>query len=74
MVGFEKALGAVEVIKNRIQYRSQSLINLARGYFIKYVDTNATLSLLNFAGLISTKFANSYFLLDPSLNRSKQNP
>ena len=33
MVGFEKALGAVKVIKDQIQYRSQSLLNLARGYF-----------------------------------------
>ena len=33
VVGFEKALGAVEVIKDRIQYRSQSLFNLARGHF-----------------------------------------
>ena len=33
MVGFEKALGAVKVIKGQIQYRSQSLLNLARGYF-----------------------------------------
>ena len=33
VVGFEKALGAVKVIKNQIQYRSQSLLNLARGYF-----------------------------------------
>ena len=33
MVGFEKALGAVKVIKYQIQYRSQSLFNLARGYF-----------------------------------------
>ena len=32
MVGFEKALGTVKVIKDRIQYRSQSLLNLARGY------------------------------------------
>ena len=29
MVGFEKALGAVKVIKDQIQYRSQSLLNLA---------------------------------------------
>ena len=38
MVGFEKALRAVKVIKDQIQYRSQSLLNLARGYFrtIKY--------------------------------------
>ena len=33
MVGFEKALRAVKVIKDQIQYRSQSLLNLARGYF-----------------------------------------
>ena len=33
MVGFEKALGAVKVIKDPIEYRSQSLLNLARGYF-----------------------------------------
>ena len=33
MVGFEKALGAVKVVKDQIQYRSQSLLSLARGYF-----------------------------------------
>ena len=33
MVGFEKALGAVKVIKDQIQYRSQSLLNLACDYF-----------------------------------------
>ena len=33
MVGFEKALGAVKMIKDQIQYRSQRLLNLARGYF-----------------------------------------
>ena len=33
VVGFEKALGAVKMIKDQIQYRSQSLLNLARGYF-----------------------------------------
>ena len=33
VVGFEKALGTVKVIKDQIQYRSQSLLNLARGYF-----------------------------------------
>ena len=32
MVGFEKALGAVKVIKDPIQYRSQRLLNLARGH------------------------------------------
>ena len=33
-MGIEKALGAVKVIKDQIQYRSQSLLTLARGYFI----------------------------------------
>ena len=33
VVGFEKALGAVKVIKDQIQYRSQSLLNLASGHF-----------------------------------------
>ena len=33
MVGFEKALRAVKVIKDQIQCRSQRLLNLARGYF-----------------------------------------
>ena len=33
VVGFEKALGAVKVIKDQIQYRSQSLLNLAHDYF-----------------------------------------
>ena len=32
MVGSEKALGAVKVIKDQIQYRSESLLSLARGY------------------------------------------
>ena len=33
VVWFEKALGTFKVIKDRIQYRSQSLLNLARDYF-----------------------------------------
>ena len=33
VVGFEKALGAVKVIKDQIQYGSQSLLNLASDYF-----------------------------------------
>ena len=33
VMGFEKALGAVKVIKDQIQYRSQSSLNLGRGYF-----------------------------------------
>ena len=41
MVGFEKALGAVKMIKDQIQYRSQSLLNLARGYFRAWLNGNA---------------------------------
>ena len=41
MVGFEKALGAVKVIKDPIQYRSQSLLNLARGFFINMINVSA---------------------------------
>ena len=37
-MGFEKAPGAVKVIKDQIQYRSQSLLNLARGYFSFVID------------------------------------
>ena len=33
VVGFEKALVAVKVIKDKIWYRSQSLLNLTRDYF-----------------------------------------
>ena len=33
MVGFEKVLRAVKMIKDQIQYMSQSLLNLARGNF-----------------------------------------
>ena len=39
VVGFEKALGAVKVIKDQIQYRSQSLLNLARGNFRAIMKT-----------------------------------
>ena len=38
-MGFEKALGEVKVIVDQIQYRSQSLLNLARGYFSIVVST-----------------------------------
>ena len=41
VVGFEKALGAVKVIKDQIQYRSQSLLNLARDYFRLWLNDNA---------------------------------
>ena len=33
VMGFEKELGVVKVIKDQIQYRSQSLLNLAHSYF-----------------------------------------
>ena len=33
LVGFEKALGGVKVIKDQIQYKSESLFNSARDYF-----------------------------------------
>ena len=36
VVEFEKALGAVKLIKDRSQYKSQSLLNLACGYFTNY--------------------------------------
>ena len=39
VVGFEKVLGAANVIKDQIQYRSQSLLNLARGYFSQKQNT-----------------------------------
>ena len=47
VVGSEKALGAVKVIKDQIQYRSQSLINSARGYFSR---CKASLSLKHILG------------------------
>ena len=45
MVGFEKALRAVKVIKDQIQYRSQSLLNLARGYFSQNNENFVKISL-----------------------------
>ena len=38
VVGFEKGLEAVKAIKDQIRYRSQSLLNLARGYFRTLFD------------------------------------
>ena len=35
VVGFEKALGAVRMIKDQILYWSQILLNLARDYYSK---------------------------------------
>ena len=46
-MGFEKALGAVKVIKDQIQYRSQNLLNLARGYFSRYLVKVEDYSLIN---------------------------
>ena len=40
-MGFEKALGEVKVIKDQIQYRSQSLLDLARGYFSVKVSSQS---------------------------------
>ena len=37
MVGFEKALEAVNVIKDQIQYRSQSLLNLSYNYTMRFI-------------------------------------
>ena len=39
VVGFEKALRAVKLTKDQIQYRSQSLLNLALGYFSNPQET-----------------------------------
>ena len=55
MIGFEKALVAVKVIKDRIQYRSQSLLNLARGYLSHYEDETCT-ALLKYSVLTETLF------------------
>ena len=38
VVGFEKALGAVNMITDQIQYRSQSLLNLGRDYFRHFIS------------------------------------
>ena len=55
VVGFEEALGAVEVIKDKIQYRStQSLLNLARGYF----STSRSLYRV-FSGIITSVHVNT---------------
>ena len=37
IVEFKKALGAVKVIKDQIQYRSQNLLSLACGYFANII-------------------------------------
>ena len=47
MVGFEKALRAVKMIKDQIQYRSQSLLDLARGYFSCICNTSLPCALHN---------------------------
>ena len=57
MVGFEEALGAVKVIKDQIQYRSQRLLNLACSYF-SFVITK------EFIHFFITKFVNLFFCVD----------
>ena len=52
VVGFEKTLGAVKVIKDQIQYRSQSLLNLARGYFNSSITDKLLLSHLFILGIM----------------------
>ena len=48
VVEFEKALGAVKVIKDQIQYRSQSSLNLTRDYFfVLNVMTQIEISFCN---------------------------
>ena len=47
VVGFEKALGAVKVIKDQIQYRSQSLLNLVCDYFNKSTTLKSVQSALS---------------------------
>ena len=50
MVGFEKALGAVKVIKDQFQHRSQSLLTqpvttlVTKVVLLKYVKTGSRIS------------------------------
>ena len=65
VVGFEKALGAVKVIKDQIQYRSQSLFNLARGYLshnFQFSSWKSTKQYIFGKLLISTFILNTKFL------------
>ena len=66
MVGFEKVLGAVKVIKDQIQYRSQSLLNLARGYF-----TNIREFMPDLSNLIQQSFGTYFGTVDRLFKLSK---
>ena len=47
MVGFEQAVGALKVIKDQIQYRSQSLLNLRPGETGQHCLPNIIVSVIN---------------------------
>ena len=55
MVGYEKALRAVKVIKDQIQYRSERLLNLARGYFSYELNEFLCLDVGDLLGLVSLR-------------------
>ena len=66
MVGFEKALGAVKMIKDQIQYRSLSLLNLARGYFS--TDSNRHYLVRHYSGTITLcDLSSRFFCIDATL-------
>ena len=71
-MGFEKALVAVKVIKDRIQYRSQSFLNLARGYFT-HDDLLREINWMNVKQLISHDLAVTMFKIRNGLSPSQCN-
>ena len=61
VVRFEKALGAVKVIKDQIQCRSQSLLNLARDYFSSSAtQTNVVRLLIGYHSNADNKVMDDY--------------
>ena len=52
VAGSEKALGAVKVTNNQIQYRSQSLLNLARGCFKRLRACSHEPETVNYPGVM----------------------
>ena len=76
MVGFEKVLGGVKVIKYQIHYRSQSLLNLARGYFKvgshDPISIQLTLKIfvcvMEFVGIYTIQFLHPIIVLTSSKN------